>query len=145
MSLSGNLIIIAVTCLISWIGFQDRAFQYRWSLNPYQARRKRRYIPYLSYGFVHADFPHLLFNMITLFFFGRVMETVFNAHFAGFGYTLFYLGGIILSILPWALPRRNNPRYSTLGASGAAVSTVQLTVDAMPGLPASSIWRAANE
>jgi len=119
MSLSGNLIIIAVTCLISLIGFQNRAFQYRWSLNPYQAHRKRRYIPYLSYGFVHADFMHLLFNMITLFFFGRVMETVFSAHFGGFGYYLFYLGGIVFSILPWALPRRNNPRYSTLGASGA--------------------------
>ncbi len=119
MSLSGNLIIIAVTCLISWIGFKDRAFQYRWSLNPYQARRKNRYTPYLSYGFVHADFPHMLFNMITLFFFGRFMETVFNAHFGGFGYYLFYLGGIVFSILPWALPRRNNPRYSTLGASGA--------------------------
>ncbi|MEY2867129.1 MAG: hypothetical protein RIQ43_1155 [Pseudomonadota bacterium] len=119
MSLSGNLIIIAVTCLISWIGFKDRAFLYRWSLNPYQARRKNKYAPYLAYGFVHADFPHLLFNMITLFFFGQVMETVFNAHFAGFGYYLFYLGGIVFSIVPWALPRRNNPRYSTLGASGA--------------------------
>ena len=119
MALTGNLILIAVTCLISWIGFQDRAFQYRWSLNPYQARRKNKYAPYLTYGFVHADFQHLLFNMITLFFFGRVMETVFNAHFAGYGYYLFYLGGIVFSILPWALPRRNNPRYSTLGASGA--------------------------
>ena len=119
MTLSDNLIIIALTCLISWIGFQDRAFQYRWSLNPYQGRRKGRWAPYLNYGFVHADFPHLLFNMITLWLVGRAMETVFNAHFNGFGFYLFYLGGIVLSILPWALPRRNNPRYSTLGATGA--------------------------
>lgn len=119
MSFSGNLILIIVTCLISWLGFNDRAFLDRWLLNPYQARRKKRLAPYLTYGFVHADFTHLLFNMFTLFFFGRAMEGFFKAHFFGFGYYAFYLGAIVISILPSALPNRNNPRYSTLGASGA--------------------------
>lgn len=119
MTLSGNLIIIALTCLISWVGFKDRSFLDRWLLNPYQARRKKRLAPYLSYGFVHADFMHLLFNMITLYFFGQAMESHFEPYFGGFGYYIFYLGGIVLSILPSALPNRNNPRYSTLGASGA--------------------------
>ena len=119
MSLSGNLIIIALTCLISWIGFKDRSFLDRWLLNPYQARRRKRLAPYLSYGFVHADFTHLLFNMITLFFFGRAMEGFFAPHFGGFGYYVFYLGGIVVSVLPSALPNRNNPNYATLGASGA--------------------------
>jgi membrane associated rhomboid family serine protease len=40
-------------------------------------------------------------------------------YFGGFGYYIFYLGGIVISILPSALPNRNNPHYSTLGASGA--------------------------
>ena len=119
MTLSGNLIIIGVTCLISWIGFKDRAFLDRWLLNPYNARRKQHYLPYLTYGFVHADFTHLLFNMFTLFFFGQVMEQFFKPYFGGFGYYIFYLGGIIISILPSALPNHSNPRYSTLGASGA--------------------------
>jgi membrane associated rhomboid family serine protease len=119
MALSGNLIIIAITCLISWLGFKDQAFMERWLLNPYQARRKNRLAPYLTYGFVHADFMHLLFNMFTLYFFGKLMEQFFNQHFGGFGYYVFYLGAIVVSILPSALPNRNNPRYSTLGASGA--------------------------
>jgi membrane associated rhomboid family serine protease len=119
MALTGNLILIAVTCLISWIGFKDRSFLDRWLLNPYQARRRKRLAPYLSYGFVHADFTHLLFNMITLFFFGRAMEDFFAPHFGGFGYYVFYLGGIIVSVLPSALPNRHNPNYATLGASGA--------------------------
>ena len=119
MQLSGNLILIAATCLISWVGFKDRSFLDRWLLNPYQARRKKRLAPYLSYGFVHADFMHLLFNMITLFFFGQVMESFFRPHFGGFGYYIFYLGGIVVSVLPSALLNRNNPHYATLGASGA--------------------------
>ena len=119
MPLTGNLILIAATCLISWVGFKDRSFLDRWLLNPYQARRKKRLAPYLSYGFVHADFMHLLFNMITLFFFGQVMEGFFRPHFGGFGYYIFYLGGIVVSVLPSALLNRNNPHYATLGASGA--------------------------
>lgn len=119
MSISANLILIAVTCLISWIGFKDRAFLDRWLLNPYQARRKNTVLPYLTYGFVHADFTHLLFNMITLYFFGRAMEGFFQPYFGGLGYYVFYLGGIVVSVLPSALPNRNNPRYATLGASGA--------------------------
>jgi membrane associated rhomboid family serine protease len=119
MALSGNLILIIVTCLISWLGFKDHAFMERWLLNPYQARRKNRFAPYITYGFVHADFMHLLFNMFTLYFFGKLMEQFFNQYFGGFGYYLFYLGAIVVSILPSALPNRNNPRYSTLGASGA--------------------------
>jgi membrane associated rhomboid family serine protease len=119
MPLSDNLIIIITTCLISWLGFNDRSFLERWCLNPYQARRRNRLSPYLSYGFVHADFSHLLFNMITLFFFGNAMEGVFKPYFNGFGYYLFYLGGMVFAILPSALLNRDNARYSTLGASGA--------------------------
>ncbi len=119
MALSGNLILIIVTCLISWLGFKDPAFMERWLLNPYQAQRKKRWAPYITYGFVHADFTHLLFNMFTLFFFGRLMEQFFNQYFSGFGYYVFYFGAIVISILPSALPNRNNPRYATLGASGA--------------------------
>jgi membrane associated rhomboid family serine protease len=119
MPLSDNLVLIAVTCVISWWGFGHRAFLDRWLLNPYQTSRQKRLLPYLSYGFVHADGTHLIFNMITLYFFGREMEGFYGGYFHGLGYYLFYLSGIMISVLPSALPNRGNPRYATLGASGA--------------------------
>ena len=118
MSNYGNLIIIIVTCLISWYGLSHPRFVDDWILNPSVADRKKQYYRYISYGFVHADMPHLIFNMITLFFFGRVMEGFFAPHFGGFGYFVFYFGALVCSILPTAVAQKNNPRYSTLGASG---------------------------
>ena len=115
----GNIILLAVTCLISWHAFKNPRFMDDWILNPYTANRKQQYYRYISYGFVHADMTHLIFNMITLFFFGRVMEGFFASHFGGFGYFIFYFGALVCSVLPSAMPQKNNMRYSTLGASGA--------------------------
>jgi len=119
MALSANILLIALTCAVSFYAFSHRDFLERWLLNPYREQRQKRWAPYLTHGFLHADGMHLLFNMITLYFFGRAMEDFFQPHFGGVGYYVFYLGGIVIAILPSALPNRNNPRYSTLGASGA--------------------------
>jgi membrane associated rhomboid family serine protease len=81
--------------------------------------RQREYHRLVTYGVVHADFGHLLFNMITLYFFGRVMEGFFTSRMGPFGFALFYIGGLVISILPTYLKNRNNPDYRSLGASGA--------------------------
>jgi membrane associated rhomboid family serine protease len=81
--------------------------------------RQREYHRLVTYGVVHADFGHLLFNMFTLFFFGRVMEGFFTNQLGTLGFALFYIGGLVISILPTYLKNRNNPNYRSLGASGA--------------------------
>jgi membrane associated rhomboid family serine protease len=81
--------------------------------------RHREYHRLVTYGLVHADFGHLLFNMLTLFFFGRVMEGFFTDRLGSFGFALFYIGGLVISILPTYLKNRSNPNYRSLGASGA--------------------------
>ncbi|MGB3382615.1 MAG: rhomboid family intramembrane serine protease, partial [Rhodanobacter sp.] len=64
-------------------------------------------------------FGHLLFNMFTLFFFGRAMEPFYTGVLGTLGFALFYIGGLVVSILPTWLKNRNNPDYRSLGASGA--------------------------
>jgi len=73
----------------------------------------------LSYGLVHADGQHLLFNMITLFFFGSAIAQLYTARLGLLGFPLFYASALLVSILPSYLNNRNNPRYRSLGASGA--------------------------
>ena len=73
----------------------------------------------LTYGFMHGGVMHLLFNMLTLFFFGRLMEQFFAARLGSLGFLLFYMGGLVVSILPTYLKNRSNARYRSLGASGA--------------------------
>lgn len=86
---------------------------------PPAVERRHEYWRLLGYGLVHADFQHLLFNMITLFFFGRAMEGLYAQHLGPLGFLWFYLGGLLVSILPSYLKNRNNANYRSLGASGA--------------------------
>ena len=117
--LSSNLIIIVLTCVISYTAFNNSKLMSDWILSPFKAQRDKQYYRYITYGFLHADGMHLLFNMITLYFFGRVMEGFYTSQLGPFGYVLFYLGGIIFSVLPSATQHQKDPAYATLGASGA--------------------------
>lgn len=81
--------------------------------------RDKQYYRLVSYGLVHADPMHLFFNMFTLYFFGRAMEPLYDAYLGPFGFALFYVGGLLVSILPTYLRNRGNSRYRSLGASGA--------------------------
>jgi membrane associated rhomboid family serine protease len=114
-----TLIIIAVTSVVSFMAFKNSRLLNDLLLWPPAITRQREYHRLVTYGLVHADFGHLLFNMITLFFFGRVMESFFSARLGVFGFALFYIGGLVVSILPTYLKNRGNPQYRSLGASGA--------------------------
>ena len=113
------ILILAVTCIVSFIAFRNRQVMDDLILWPPAVARKREYYRLLTYGLVHADGTHLFFNMLTLFFFGRAMAPFYNASLGMFGFGLFYLGGLLVSILPTYLKNRNNSNYYSLGASGA--------------------------
>jgi membrane associated rhomboid family serine protease len=113
------LIILAITCIVSFMAFNNRRLIDDLILWPPAIQRKKEYYRLVTYGLIHADGMHLLFNMITLFFFGRAMAPFYNEVMGIFGFALFYLGGLIISILPTYLKNRRNTNYHSLGASGA--------------------------
>lgn len=114
-----TLIIIAITAIVSFMAFNNARLMNDLILWPPAITRSREYHRLVTYGAVHADFGHLLFNMITLYFFGRVMEGFFAASLGVMGFALFYIVALVVSILPTYLKNRNNPNYRSLGASGA--------------------------
>ena len=118
MTLSITIVIVAVTVLVSWRAFNDRALMERMILWPPAVERRRQYDRLLGYGFVHADWMHLIFNMITLWSFGTAVERVFSEWITPVGYVLFYLSAIVVSILPTYITHRNDANYRSLGASG---------------------------
>lgn len=115
-----TLVLIAVTAVVSWLAFKDRRLVDRLILWPPAIAERRQYWRLASYGFLHADLPHLLFNMVTLFFFGREIERVMLLLTGNvLTYPLFYLAALVVSILPSYLRNRSNRNYFSLGASGA--------------------------
>lgn len=84
-------------------------------LHPYFTFREDRWYQLITSGFLHANLTHLLFNMITLFFFGPIVErTIGVGHFLGL-----YFCGLIIASIPSLFRHRNNPQFASLGASGA--------------------------
>lgn len=110
--------LIAVTCVVSWIAFNNRKLADRLILWPPAIDKHKQYDRLVTYGFIHADFMHLLFNMITLFFFGPQIERLMG-QVGVWVYPLFYVSALVVSILPTYLKNQHNPNYLSLGASGA--------------------------
>ena len=114
-----TFLLIGITCLVSWLAFNNRKLMDRLILWPPAIDRHRQYERLVTYGFIHADFMHLLFNMVTLFFFGQQIEQLMTRLVGAWVYPLFYVSALVVSILPTYLKNQKNPNYFSLGASGA--------------------------
>ncbi|SEU02132.1 rhomboid family intramembrane serine protease [Hymenobacter actinosclerus] len=128
MEISATLVLAVLTVAISLYAWSNPDFLESWIMEPYRMKRQNDWYRFLTSGFLHADFTHLLFNMIAFYSFSRVVETIFGYAFgptAGLlWYLLLYLGGIVVSSVPTYLRHRDDPNYRSLGASGGVSAVV---------------------
>lgn len=139
--MSVTLIIIIATCAISLIYMQNQEFRNRFMFNAYAIKHRNEWWRWFTGGFLHADGMHLLFNMMTLYFFGEAVEQTFNGntrinqielkgeYLWGHGvgalmYFLMYISAIPLSSVYTYFKQKDNPYYNALGASGAVSAVV---------------------
>lgn len=100
-------------------------------LMPYRTVRENSWYELITSGFLHGGVTHLLFNMITLFFFGPILEqTIGQTHFI-----ILYFTGLIASSVPSLIKHRDNPNYATIGASGAVESVLFAFIVLFPFAP----------
>jgi len=120
-----SLVIIIITCIISITAFRRPGEIDKLSMWPYMVKEHRQYYRFITGGLVHADYMHLGFNMLTMFFFGKYIEMIFQQLFGGKLYfLLFYVLALIVSDIPSYLRHRNNYGYRSIGASGAVSAVV---------------------
>ena len=87
----------------------------RWAFKPFQVVREREWSRWLTAGFVHVGAMHLLFNMVTLYYFGPVIETLLGP----LRFLAIYLGSELTANALTYWRHKDNPAYSAVGASGA--------------------------
>ena len=81
----------------------------------------------VTYGFLHAPFEitHLLFNLLTLYFFGTALEgTLGSRRFLWHYMVALVLGGFVQLALGFASIAAGGVAYPTLGASGAVMAVL---------------------
>nr|MCU0340222.1 rhomboid family intramembrane serine protease [Spirosomataceae bacterium] len=123
--MSLTLILIIITVGVSWYAWQNASLMDKLLMNPVKITKHNEYYRFLTSGFIHADFGHLLFNMFSLYFFGEAMEFFLQSIFGSNGqiyFVLLYLLGIVASDIPSFLKNRTNSHYNSLGASGGVSS-----------------------
>jgi len=108
-------VIIAVTVLVSWLGFSDPSFVRQFWFDPRSILRDKQGYRLITSGFLHADWRHLAFNMYSLYLFGSRIELVAGASTFLFLYLVSIIGGSLLSLFI-----HRHEEYFALGASGGA-------------------------
>ncbi len=127
--MSIHIYIIAITSIISIYCFSNKNIVYKLLFNAYHIKYNRQYYRVLTHGFIHGSWGHLVFNMVTLYFFGGLVEQGFeylcgNSFYARILFVGFYLSAIVISSIPDYCKNRENPEYNALGASGAISSVL---------------------
>ncbi|WP_121354540.1 rhomboid family intramembrane serine protease [Flavisolibacter nicotianae] len=127
MTLSITIIIVIITVLVSLGGFTNQKIMDDLIFYPPAVSRNNQYYRFFTCGLIHADYGHLIFNMLALYLFGKEVEAGFVSLFGTSGryiYLLMYITALLISLLPTYSRNRNNYHYRSLGASGAVSAVI---------------------
>ncbi|KAB1070340.1 rhomboid family intramembrane serine protease [Tamlana sp. s12] len=124
-----TIIIIVANAIISYKGFGDYNFfeKYKFHIGAIQKGEKIRMF---SAGFLHADTQHLIFNMLSLYFFADVVINNLGA----FPFIVIYIGSLLLGNLLSYYFHKNEFQYSAVGASGAVSGIIYSAILLQPGM-----------
>ena len=128
-----TLIIVIVSSLLSFLAFHNPILMSRYDFSPFRISKRKEYYRFISHAFLHADWTHLIINMIVLFSFGtyverefRILENSGSIRSGWESFLLLYFSAVIISSVTSFIKKRNDPYYVAVGASGA-VSAVLFT------------------
>lgn len=120
-----SLLIIAVTFIVSYVAFQRQELLFKFDFNPYQIVHRNQWYRMITHAFLHADWTHLIVNMIVFWSFADVASYYFEFLFRQNGTLLLlglYFGGVIVSCLYSLIKQKDNYNYSAIGASGGVAA-----------------------
>jgi membrane associated rhomboid family serine protease len=127
MELSITLILVIITAIISISAFSNSKVIDDLIFYPPAVSQHNQFYRFFSCGLIHADWGHLIFNMLALYLFGKGVEDGFVDLMGPSGryvYLLMYVSALFISLLPTYFKNRDNYSYRSLGASGAVSAVI---------------------
>ena len=123
-----NLLVIGATCLVSWLGFRNPAFEEKYIFEPEAILAGKQYYRLVSGSFLHAGWYHLILNMVSLYLFGRWVELRYGPA----NFLVIYFGAIVGGDLLSLYVHRHH-EYRAYGASGGACGMIFAYLLLFPG------------
>ncbi|GEN74823.1 rhomboid family intramembrane serine protease [Chryseobacterium hagamense] len=124
------ILIIAITAIISFIAPNGSSNFEKYKFSVGAILNRKEYVRLISSGFLHADIMHLVFNMLTLYFFGPVVIQGFGS----IGFLIIYFGSILLGNMFSLFVYQRQPWYSAIGASGGVSGILFASIALIPHL-----------
>ena len=123
--MSPATLLTIVTVAISFWAFNNREILNRFILSPYAVVHGKQWWRVITHAFIHANWMHLIFNLIALWSFGVAVERYFAfiSTNPNLQFYLLYFGAILFSTIP-DFKKKDNPGYLSLGASGGASAVI---------------------
>ena len=116
-----TFVLILINCIVSGYAFTvDRNLNNQLDLDVRRVLDHKEYYRLMTSGFVHGDPIHLLFNMFTLYVFGRVVENILGT----VPFLILYFGSELAANVLTLVLKRAQRGYASLGASGAVCGVV---------------------
>ncbi|MFR9166639.1 MAG: rhomboid family intramembrane serine protease [Dysgonomonas sp.] len=124
------IILIAITAVTSFIGFNNQSFFDRGKFNINAILNGKQWDRLITSGFLHGDIMHLFFNMFTLYFFSDVIVQYLGT----VDYLIIYFGAILGGNLLSLWMYRRDLYYSAIGASGGVSGILFASIALYPHL-----------
>jgi membrane associated rhomboid family serine protease len=140
MSFSITIIIIIITAVISFMAFNNRELMDKLIFYPPDIANRKQWYRFFSNGLIHADIGHLAFNMLSLYFFGDLVNRAFSQIFGNTGtllYLIMYVSALAICLIPTYMSNKENYYYRSLGASGAVSAVIFAGIFLFPQAPLS--------
>ncbi|MCR5862794.1 rhomboid family intramembrane serine protease [Flavobacterium sp. J372] len=122
-------LIIGANALVSYKGFNDISFFRKYEFHIGSIRAGEQYRMFTS-AFLHADVMHLVFNMLTLYFFAPVVIVYMGM----LPFVLIYLASLFCGSLLTLYFHKNDYNYRAIGASGAVTGVLYSSILLRPDM-----------
>lgn len=126
MQFTALTILLIVTTLVSLNAMNNESLKDKLMFIPYRCKNSNENYRIFTHMFIHADFMHLIFNMMTLYYVGQVLEICFIGRYGLIKGEIFFvgmylMGGLFATLIPY-VRNYDNTLYRSLGASGAVAA-----------------------
>ena len=123
------MLLIIANVAFSYKGFKSTEFFEKYKFEVEKILLYKDYKRLFTSSFLHVNWQHLIFNMLSLYIFSGIVGLYLN----GFEFLLIYVASMVGGDLLSLVIHKHDPAYSSVGASGAICGVMYAAIALFPG------------